>query len=294
MAINGVALPSLSFEFFPPHSAEASLRLWRSVERLAPLQPQFVSVTYGAGGTTRDRTNAAILAILDRAQLNVAGHLTCVSATRAETLEVARGYARLGVRRIVALRGDPPKGQDHFTPHPDGFATAAELVQSLHEAGGFEISVAAYPEKHPEAASLSDDIDNLKRKLDAGGSNAITQFFFDNEIFLRFRDACAKAGVTAPILPGILPVENFSKMLSFAKRCQASVPSSMHEAFAKAPDPQDAYKLSIRIAADQCKGLQAEGVEHLHFYTLNNPDLTFDICSAIGYREQPRAAANDA
>ena len=230
------ALPGLSFEFFPPHTPEGSLRLWRSVERLAPLAPSFVSVTYGAGGTTRDRTNAAIRTIVDRARLNVAGHLTCVGATRDETLEVARGYARMGVRRIVALRGDPPKGATRFEPHPDGFASAAELVTALRTVGDFDIAVAAYPEVHPEAESAVADIDNLKRKLDAGATSAITQFFFENETFLRFRDACAKAGISAPIRPGILPVENFGKMVNFAARCRASVPEWMHKAFANADD----------------------------------------------------------
>ena len=284
------ALPSLSFEFFPPHSAEASLRLWRSVERLAPLGPRFVSVTYGAGGTTRERTDAAIRAILDRARLNVAGHLTCVGASREETLEVARGYARQGVRRIVALRGDAPKGADRFTPHPEGFASAADLVAGLASVGGFEISVAAYPEKHPEAASLDADIDNLKRKIDAGAANAITQFFFENEDFLRFRDACAKAGIAAPIIPGILPVENFAKMANFAGRCQATVPDWMRRAFARADSPEDAHLLAVAIACDQCDGLRREGVADLHFYTLNNPDLTFDVCGALGYEAAPLQA----
>ncbi|MEM8570556.1 MAG: methylenetetrahydrofolate reductase [NAD(P)H] [Pseudomonadota bacterium] len=277
------ALPSLSFEFFPPHSPKASLRLWRSVERLAPLAPDFVSVTYGAGGTTRDRTNAAIQTIVERARLNVAGHLTCVGASRQETLNVARGFAKLGVRRIVALRGDPAKGDDRFRPHPDGFSSAAELVAGLCAAGPFEISVAAYPEKHPEATNLQSDIDNLKRKLDAGASSAITQFFFENEDFLRFRDACAAAGITAPLIPGILPVENFSKMLNFAKRCEASVPDWMHRAYARAETENDAYLLSVSLATDQCTRLMSEGVDHLHFYTLNNPDLTYDICRALGY-----------
>lgn len=285
------ALPSLSFEFFPPHTPEASLRLWRSVERLAPLAPSFVSVTYGAGGTTRDRTNAAITTILGRARLNVAGHLTCVGASREETLDVARGYARMGVRRIVALRGDPPKGTTQFTPHPQGFRSAAELVASLHDVGDFEISVAAYPEKHPEAASLDADIDTLKRKLDAGASNAITQFFFDNEDFLRFRDACVRAGITAPVHPGILPVENFARMKNFAARCEARVPDWMEKAFANADTPEAAHLLSVSIAADQCDGLITEGVEHLHIYTLNNPDLTFDICRALGHVAAPLAAA---
>ena len=288
------ALPSLSFEFFPPHTPEASLRLWRSVERLAPLAPRFVSVTYGAGGTTRDRTNAAIQTIVGRARLNVAGHLTCVGASREATLEVARGYARLGVRRIVALRGDPPKGETAFVPHPEGFASAAELVAGLSEVGDFEIAVAAYPEVHPEALSAEADIDNLKRKLDAGASAAITQFFFENEDFLRFRDACAKAGITAPVHPGILPVEDFAKMVNFAGRCRASVPEWMHKAYARAETPEVAYTLSVAIACDQCSALIAEGVEHLHVYTLNNPDLTFDVCRALGYVAAPLAFAAEA
>ena len=285
------ALPSLSFEFFPPHSPEASLRLWRSVERLAPLGPRFVSVTFGAGGTTRDRTNAAIQTIVERARLSVAGHLTCVGASRAETLAVARGYARMGVRRIVALRGDPPKGAARFEPHPEGFASGADLVAGLRQLGGFEISVAAYPEKHPDAVDLATDIDNLKRKIDAGASNAITQFFFENEDFLRFRDACAQAGITAPIIPGILPVENFGRMTNFAARCHAKVPEWMHKAFARADSPETAHLLAVAIASDQCDALRAEGVEHLHFYTLNYPDLTYDVCRALGYAAAPLAMA---
>lgn len=285
------ALPGLSFEFFPPHTPEGSLRLWRSVERLAPLAPSFVSVTYGAGGTTRDRTISAIKTIVERARLNVAGHLTCVGATRDETLDVARAYARTGVRRIVALRGDPPKGATRFEPHPDGFASAAELVAGLRSVGDFDIAVAAYPEVHPEAASPAADIDNLKRKLDAGATSAITQFFFENDTFLRFRDACAKAGITAPIRPGILPVENFAKMVNFAARCRASVPEWMHKAFASATTEEQAYMLSVSIACEQCDGLIGEGVEHLHIYTLNNPDLSFDVCRALGYVAAPLAAA---
>ena len=244
-------------------------------------------MTYGAGGTTRDRTNAAIQTIVDRARLNVAGHLTCVGASREETLEVARGYARMGVRRIVALRGDPPKGETRFVPHPDGFAGAAELVAALRTVGDFEIAVAAYPEVHPDAASPRADIDNLKRKLDAGAATALTQFFFENEDFLRFRDACARAGITAPIHPGILPVENFGKMVNFAARCRSSVPGWMHKAYARAETPEDAYQLSVAIAVDQCDALIAEGVGHLHVYTLNNPDLTYDVCRALGYVAAP-------
>jgi methylenetetrahydrofolate reductase (NADPH) len=291
MATTQRALPSLSFEFFPPHTPEGGLRLWRSVERLAPLAPRFVSVTYGAGGTTRDRTNAAIQTIIGRARLNVAGHLTCVGASREETLEVARGYARMGVRRIVALRGDPPKGETRFTPHPDGFASGAELVAALRGAGDFEVAVGAYPEVHPEAASAAADVENLKRKVDAGAAMALTQFFFDNEDFLRFRDACAAAGIRAPIHPGILPVENFAKMVNFAARCKASVPEWMHKAFARAERPEEAYTLSVAIACEQVDALISEGVEHLHVYTLNNPDLTFDVCRTLGYVAAPLAFA---
>ncbi len=272
---------SLSFEFFPPHNAEATARLWRSVERLAPLGPKYVSVTYGAGGTTRERTVSAIKTIRERARLNVAGHLTVVGATREETLDVARSYAKNGVRRIVALRGDAPKGQEFFAPHPGGFANAAELVAGLREAGDFDISVAAYPEKHPDSPDMKADIENLKRKIDAGASSAITQFFFDNEDFYRFRDAAAAAGINAPIIPGILPVENFSKMVNFARRCHASVPDWMHQAFGNAGE--DADTLATAICAEQCDDLQANGVDHLHFYTLNNPDLVYNICRALGF-----------
>ncbi|QPH53501.1 methylenetetrahydrofolate reductase [NAD(P)H] [Pontivivens ytuae] len=274
--------PQLSFEFFPPHSPAASMRLWRSVERLAPLGPKFVSVTYGAGGTTRERTRTAIATIRERARLDVAGHLTCVGASREETLDVAREFARLGVRRIVALRGDPPKGAEKFEPHPDGYASAAELVEGLRSVGDFQIAVAAYPEKHPEAASLATDIDALKAKFDAGATSAITQFCFETETFLRFRDAAAAAGVPGPIVPGILPVENFTKMKGFAARCAAGVPGWMDTAFGNAQTEEEAHLLAVSIAAEQASDLMAEGVEHLHFYTLNNPDLTFDICHALG------------
>jgi len=284
----------LSLEYFPPKTPDMEQRLWRTIGALTPLNPRFVSVTYGAGGTTRDRTNAAIQTILGRARLNVAGHLTCVGASREETLEVARGYARMGVRRIVALRGDPPKGETRFVPHPEGFASAAELVEALRGLGDFEIAVAAYPEVHPEAVSAGADIENLKRKLDAGGAMALTQFFFENEDFLRFRDACARAGIAAPIHPGILPVENFGKMLNFAGRCRASVPAWMHKAYARAETPEDAYQLSVAIAVDQCDALIGEGVDHLHVYTLNNPDLTYDVCRALGYAAAPLSAAAQA
>jgi len=283
---------SLSFEFFPPHSTEANLRLWRSVERLAPLAPEFVSVTYGAGGATRERTMAAIATIKDRARLDIAGHLTCVGASKEETLDVARAYAKMGVNRIVALRGDPPKGERRFTPHPEGFASAAELVEGLKAAGDFDISVAAYPEKHPEATSLQADIDNLKRKVDAGASQAITQFFFEKADFLRFRDQAVQAGITVPIIPGILPIENFEKMTRFARMCQATVPDWMHKAFANAGTPEETEVLSTALATEMCDDLMQEGVQHLHFYTLNNPDLTYNICRGLGVSVNSFAAEN--
>ena len=278
--------PSVSFEFFPPKTPEASARLWRSVERLAPLAPGFVSVTYGAGGATRDRTLAAIQAIRERARLDVAGHLTCVGASRAETLAVAESYRKLGCTRIVALRGDAPQGAERFEPHPDGFESSADLVAGLARAGWRRIAVGAYPEPHPEAATPQADIDMLKRKIDAGAAEAITQFFFDNATFLRFRDACARAGIEAPIIPGVLPIEDFTKMRRFAARCGARVPEWMEKAYANA-DAQDAAELlSISIATEQCAELLAEGVEHLHIYTLNNPDLPYQICRAIGVEPQ--------
>ena len=279
--------PQISFEFFPPKSPRASLSLLESVHRLAPLGPDFVSVTYGAGGGTRERTMAAIREIRECARLNVAGHLTCVGATRAEVLGVARDYGKLGCRRIVALRGDPPDGATRFEPHPDGFAGGAELVAALSGLGGFEIWVAAYPEVHPEAASPQADIDYLKRKLDAGATGAITQFFFDNEDFFRFRDACAAAGIASPIIPGLLPVENFEKMVRFAERCQTAVPKWMFEAYDKAEDDASHDLLSIAIATKQCDELVSEGVGGLHFYTLNKSELVFQVCRALGIEPAP-------
>lgn len=271
----------LSFEFFPPNSPAGAIRLWNAVEQLAPLGPDFVSVTYGAGGSTRERTYAAIKTIRERARLNVAGHLTCVGASRDETLAVARKYRAMGVRRIVALRGDPPKDTGQFTPHPEGFRSGAELAGAL--AGeGMEVSVAAYPETHPEAVSAAADLDVLKAKQDAGAHQAITQFFFDNADFLRFRDRAVAAGITLPILPGILPVEDFTKMCRFAATCNAKVPDWMHRAFGRADTAEDAHLLAVAIAAEQCDALLSEGVPHLHIYTLNRPDLALAVATALG------------
>ena len=274
--------PRISFEFFPPKSPKASMALWSAVQRLAPLGPDFVSVTYGAGGSTRDRTLAAILAIRERARLNVAGHLTCVGASREDVLGVARSYAKLGCRRIVALRGDPMEGTDRFEPHPEGFSGSVELIEALAKMGQFDLYVAAYPEPHPDAGSPQDDIDHLKRKIDAGAKAAITQLFFDNEVFLRFRDRCAAAGISAPIIPGIMPVENFARMKNFADRCKTSIPSWMAKAYRNAGDEAEHDLLSVAICAEQCDGLIEEGVEALHLYTMNKPDLPYQVCRALG------------
>ncbi len=285
------ALPKISFEFFPPKTPAASAALWQAVERLAPLGPEFVSVTYGAGGTTHDRTLAAILAIRERARLDVAGHLTCVGASRADVLDVARAYAKLGCRRIVALRGDPPKEAGGFSAHPEGFASSVELVDALAREGRFQIWVGAYPEPHPEAAHAGSDVEHLKRKIDAGATGGITQFFFENETFYRFRDACAKAGITAPIRPGILPVENFGRMRNFAERCGAGVPDWMVRAYGNAQSEEEHDLLSVAIATEQCDDLLANGVEHLHLYTMNKPDLPWQVCRALGVEPVPMQVA---
>ena len=274
--------PRISFEFFPPQSLDASFRLWETVQVLAPLKPSFVSVTYGAGGTTRKLTHEAVTTIGKNYGLNVAAHLTCVDATRAETLEIAQSYADAGVTEIVALRGDAPKGQARFTPHPEGFADSVELIAALAETGRFTLRVGAYPEPHPEAANTAADVAWLKRKIDAGASSAITQFFFEAETFLRFRDACAAAGINAPILPGILPIENWEGTTRFAARCGTQVPAWLDEAFTTAKRDGREALLSTAICTELCDTLLREGVEDLHFYTLNRPQLTRDVCHALG------------
>lgn len=274
--------PILSFEFFPPKTLEASFRLWECINTLAPLDPEFVSVTYGAGGTTRLLTHEAVGAIHKACGLNVAAHLTCVDATREETLDIAKTYADVGVNRIVALRGDPPKGQGAFRPHPQGFEGSAELVAALAETGQFEVIVGAYPEPHPDARSPQDDIDQLKRKFDAGADAAITQFFFEAETFFRFRDACAAAGITQPIIPGILPIENWTGVQKFAQACGASIPVVLRDGFERAQRDGSADLLATAVASELCDELISGGVDHLHFYTLNKPELTRDVCHALG------------
>jgi len=284
---------TVSFEFFPPSDPDMEKTLWASIQRLAPLAPRFVSVTYGADGSTRERTHNVVTRILRETALTPAPHLTCVGAPRGEILDIARGYWDAGVRHIVALRGDAPAGQVGYAPHPDGFAYAVDLVKGLKSVGDFDISVAAYPEVHPEARDARFDLDNLRAKLDAGANRAITQFFFDTDKYLRFRDQCAAAGITAPIVPGILPITRFPQMLRFARRCGASVPESLQHRFDGLDDDPDTRRLiAASVAIEQVHRLQQHGVNEFHFYTLNRAELTYAICHALGVRAQaPRAAA---
>jgi methylenetetrahydrofolate reductase (NADPH) len=291
--------PRVSFEFFPPKTPEMEERLWEVVKRLEPLAPRFVSVTYGAGGSTRERTHATVRRIRQQTGLEPAAHLTCVAATSDEIDAVAQAYWDAGIRHIVALRGDPP-GQplgggmnsgERYAPHPGGYAFAADLVAGLKRVADFEISVAAYPETHPEAASHDRDLDNLKRKLDAGASRAITQFFFDVDVFLRFRDRAAAAGIAVPIVPGILPVTNFAQLRRMAATCGASIPAWMAAHFDGLDDDPDTRRLvATSLAAEQCRRLQANGVCEFHFYTLNRADLIVAICHMLGVRV-PKAVA---
>lgn len=276
------SLPRISFEFFPPQGIDASFRLWDTVQALAPMRPEFVSVTYGAGGTTRKLTHEAVVAIKRNYGLKVAAHLTCVDATRAETLEIANAYADAGITEIVALRGDAPKGAARFTPHAEGFASSVDLVAALAATGKFTIRVGAYPEAHPDAAYAGADIDHLKRKFDAGATSALTQFFFDPDTFFRFRDAADKAGITGRIIPGILPVQSWDGAKRFAARCGTKVPAKFDEAFSRAARDGREALYSLAQCTSLCERLIAGGVEDLHFYTLNRPDLTRDVVRALG------------
>jgi len=274
-----------SFEFFPPRDEAMDEQLWAAINRLSPLGPRFVSVTYGAGGSTRERTHATVERIRRETDLEPAAHLTCVGASRSEVDEVARRYWKAGVRHIVALRGDPPDGANAYEPHPDGYRQASDLVTGLRGVADFEISVAAYPEVHPEAPSATADLDNLKRKVDAGATRAITQFFFECSDYLRFVERARRAGIAVPIVPGILPVTNFHTVARFAKACGAAVPAWMADQFQGLDDDVATRKLvAASIAAEQCRTLQAAGVEEFHFYTLNRADLTFAICHILGLR----------
>ena len=285
-------VPSISFEFFPPKDEAGEAKLWETLDRLAPYGPSFVSVTYGAGGSTRERTSRIVTRIKRETGLEPAAHLTCVGATRGEVDDVARGWWEAGIRHVVALRGDAPAGSGGYTPHAGGYVNAAELTAGLRRIGDFEISVGAYPESHPDSKSPEADLDNLKRKLDAGATRAITQYFFDPATFLRFRDRCAAAGITAPIIPGVLPVTNFAKVVEFSAACGAAVPAWMAELFAGLDgDPETRQLVAATTASELCLALMAEAVEDFHFYTLNRPQLAAAICRRLGVRPALEAAA---
>lgn len=276
----------VSFEFFPPKTAEMETTLWNSIERLHPLMPSFVSVTYGAGGSTRERTHATVKRLLAETDLVPAAHLTCVAATREEVDEVIRAYVTAGVRHIVALRGDPVGGPgERYAPHPGGYRNAADLTAGIKRIAPIEVSVAAYPEKHPESASVAADIDMLKAKVDAGASRAMTQFFFDNELYFRYLDRVRAAGIMIPVVPGILPVQNFNQTRAFAARCGASIPTWLADRFAGLDDDVATRKLiAAAVAAEQVFDLVDRGVRDFHFYTMNRADLVYAICHLLGLR----------
>lgn len=276
--------PTISFEFFPPKTEKMEAALWAAIEKLAPLDPAFVSVTYGAGGSTRERTHDTVARIVRETTLKPAAHLTCVAATRAEVDEVVRAYAEAGVAHIVALRGDPTAGVgEAYLPHPGGYAYASDLVAGIAAIGGFEISVGAYPERHPESRDWAEEIDNLKRKVDAGASRAITQFFFDNDLFESFLERVAKAGITVPIVPGIIPVHNFTAVAGFAEKTGASVPAAVAARFAEVGDTAEARAAAaIAFGREQVLDLRARGVADFHFYTMNRADLVIAIAEALG------------
>lgn len=287
---------AVSFEFFPPNDDAAAGSLWAAIERLAPLRPRFVSVTYGADGSTRERTHECVLRILRDTSLLVAPHLTCIGAPREDVLAIAQDYWRHGVRHMVALRGDAAVGApgaaaqagapaQRYRPHPEGFAYASDLVGGLKSTAPFEISVAAYPEGHPESGTVEADLENLRRKIDAGANRAITQFFFDTDLFLRYRDRCVAAGIRASIVPGILPITRFPQLERFAQRCGASVPDWLRRRFDGLDDDAETRRMiAAHVAIEQVQRLRQHGVEEFHFYTLNRAELTYAICHALGLR----------
>lgn len=278
-------VPSISFEFFPPKTDEMEAKLWDSITKLSTLNPSFVSVTYGAGGSTRERTHHTVKRMVQETRLKPAAHLTCVAASRNEVDAVAKAYWDAGVRHIVALRGDPPQGAENYTPHPDGYQYSCELVAGLKRIGDFEISVAAFPEKHPDSASFDADLDYLKMKIDAGATRAITQYFFDVEHYFRFIERARKAGITIPIVPGILPVGNMGQVKKFSAMCGASVPAWLEKLFdGLDADPAQRNLVAVSVAAEQCRKLVDFGVDHLHFYTLNRADLTAATCRILGVK----------
>ncbi len=276
----------VSFEFFPPKTQKMEENLWNAIQRLRPLRPVFVSVTYGAGGSTRERTHSTVARIVRETDLSPAAHLTCVAATREEVDDVIRSYWDAGVRHIVALRGDPPEGMgERYMPHPGGYANAADLAAGIRRIADFEISVSAYPEKHPDSADVDADIDMLKAKIDAGASRAITQFFFDNDQYFRYLDRVRARGIAIPIIPGIIPVHNFAQVARFAAQCGASIPGWMARRFEGLEDDQETTRLvAATVAAEQVLGLAEQGVEDFHFYTLNRANLVYAICHLLGLR----------
>lgn len=285
--------PEISFEFFPPRTPEMELQLWEAIDRLAPLKPRFVSVTYGAGGSTRERTHAIVARIATETDIAPAAHLTCVASSRAEIAEVVRGYWDAGVRHIVALRGDPQGGVGtSFRPHPDGYRSSTELVRGIRRIADFEVTVSTYPEKHPESLSLDDDIDALAAKVDAGATRAITQFFFENGIYLRFLDKVRARGIDIPVVPGVMPVQNFKQTASFARKAGASVPQWLADRFEGLDDdPVTRRLIAASVAAEQVMELYEAGVNEFHFYTNNRADLVFAICHLLGVRPASRQPA---
>jgi len=280
----------VSFEFFPPNTEKANETLWNSIQRLSPLKPSYVSVTYGAGGSTRERTHATVYRLRHETDLEPAAHLTCVGATTDEIDDIARSYWDAGVKHIVALRGDPAEGGGPYQPHPGGYAYASDLVAGLKNIADFNISVAAYPETHPEATGAEADLDNLKRKIDAGASEAITQFFFDTDVYLKFLERARAAGITVPIIPGILPVTNFTRVAEFSDKCGTKVPHWMADLFdGLDDDPQTRKLVAAGVAAEQCRALHTEGITDFHFYTMNRADLVYAICHILGVREKREA-----
>ena len=292
-ATDGARRIGVSFEFFPPKTEDMNVTLWESIRRLAPLGPRFVSVTYGAGGSTRERTHATVKRIVEETALVPAAHLTCVAATRAEVDAVIRSYGEAGVRHIVALRGDPLGGVgERYAPHPGGYANAAELVAGIAKIGGFEVSVSAYPEMHPDSPNVETDVDMLKAKVDAGASRAMTQFFFENDLYSRYLDRVRARGIDIPIVPGILPVQNFKQTKSFAERCGTSVPAWLAERFSGLDDdPHTRRLIAAAVAAEQVLDLVDRGVTDFHFYTMNRADLVYAICHLLGLRPARTEAA---
>lgn len=284
--ISSLSTPvKVSFEFFPPKTEKMNESLWKSIKRLESLKPDFVSVTYGAGGATRERTHDTVVRIKKETSLEPAAHLTCVDASKEEIDKIIHEYKDAGIKHIVALRGDSPEDSGKYTPRPDGYAYAVDLIKGIKKIGDFDISVAAYPEFHPDSPSADFDMDNLKRKIDAGATRAITQFFFDVDVYRRFMDRIDKAGITIPVIPGILPVTNFKRVVDFADKSNTTIPKWMHELFDGLDDDPITRKLiAATVAIEQCRTLASDGIRDFHFYTLNRADLVYAICHVLGVR----------